>query len=118
MTTDLVSGSWPGFPRRIAVLGSTGTIGEKALSVVEAYPERFRVMSLAAGRGTERLAQQAARFRVPKVAIAAHEASVAFPPGTEVSHGGDAVSRLAADPEVDLVVNGIVGRAGRRGHDF
>ena len=111
MMPDL-SGPWPGFPRRIAVLGATGTIGEKALSVVDAYPERFRVMSLAAGRATPRLAEQAARFRVPRVAIAAEDGDIAFPSGTEVRRGKEEVSALAADRDVDLVVNGIVGRAG------
>ena len=112
MTEDKVRTAWPGFPRRIAVLGATGTIGEKALAVVEEYPGRFQVVSLAAGRASPRLAEQAARFRVRKVAIATEEARLAFPPGTEVSRGAEAVAALAADPDVDLVLNGIVGRAG------
>ncbi|HET9235521.1 MAG TPA: 1-deoxy-D-xylulose-5-phosphate reductoisomerase [Candidatus Eisenbacteria bacterium] len=112
MTQDVARTDWPVFPRRIAVLGATGTIGEKALAVVEQYPGRFQVVSLAAGRATPRLAEQAARFGVPKVAFATGEAGVAFPSGATVKRGGEAVAALAADPEVDLVLNGIVGRAG------
>jgi 1-deoxy-D-xylulose-5-phosphate reductoisomerase len=107
-------GLYPPFPRRIAVLGSTGSIGEKALAVVAQYPDRFQVTSLAAGGPSARLAEQAARFEVPRVGVAMGTGNdaPAFPSGTQLMEGTEAVAELAADPGVDLVVNGIVGRAG------
>ncbi|HEX2904429.1 MAG TPA: 1-deoxy-D-xylulose-5-phosphate reductoisomerase, partial [Jatrophihabitans sp.] len=57
-------------PRRIAVLGSTGSIGTQALEVIAQAPDRFRATVLAAGGGNlELLAEQAARHRVAHVAI-------------------------------------------------
>jgi len=106
--------SYPPFPRRVAVLGSTGSIGEKALAVVAQYPDRFRVQSLAAGRPSSRLADQASRFEVKQVAVAGDAGGepACFPSGLELRRGPAHVAELAADPEVDVVVNGIVGRAG------
>ena len=92
--------SFPPFPRTVAILGSTGSIGEKALAVAAQYPDRFRVKSLAAGRESARLAEQAQGFQVRTVAVASA-------PG-----GPERVAELASDPDVDVVVNGIVGRAG------
>jgi len=104
----------PGFPRRTAILGSTGTIGEKALAVVARHPDRFQVVSLAAGRSGARLAEQTAKTGARKAVLAQAnaEAPPSLPAGVTFSTGAEAVTRLASDPEVDLVVNGIVGRAG------
>ena len=49
--------------KRLAILGATGSIGVTTLSVVERYPERFRVVSLAAGKNIDRLARQIRFFR-------------------------------------------------------
>ncbi|MCE5192043.1 MAG: 1-deoxy-D-xylulose-5-phosphate reductoisomerase, partial [Actinomycetia bacterium] len=57
-------------PLRIAVLGSTGSIGRQTLDVAARFPERVRVVALAAGTNADSLAQQAAAFGVPDVAIA------------------------------------------------
>jgi hypothetical protein len=54
-------GTLPEFPRRTAILGSTGSIGEKALAVAARHPHRFRLMSLATGRSGARLAEQELR---------------------------------------------------------
>jgi len=50
-------------PIRIAILGSTGSIGQSALSVVDTHPDRVQVVALAAGQNTERLAAQVAKYR-------------------------------------------------------
>jgi len=50
-------------PRRIAVLGSTGSIGRQALDVIRQLPDRFEVVALAAGRNADLLAEQVAEFR-------------------------------------------------------
>ncbi len=110
----MIAGSFPPFPRRVAVLGSTGSIGEKALAVAAQYPDRFRVKSLAAGHESARLADQASRFEVKQVAVAgdSQREAACFPSGMELRKGADRVAELASDPDVDVVVNGIVGRAG------
>ena len=50
--------------KRIAILGSTGSIGQSTLRVVESYPERFRVTALAAGRNLERAIEQACLWQL------------------------------------------------------
>jgi 1-deoxy-D-xylulose-5-phosphate reductoisomerase len=56
--------------KRLAILGSTGSIGEQTLDVVSAHPERFDVVSLAAGRRVERLIEQTREFRPRVVSVA------------------------------------------------
>ena len=53
--------------KRIAILGSTGSIGRSALQVIEQFPNRFQVVALAAGRNVDLLIEQIQRFR-PKIA--------------------------------------------------
>ena len=57
-------------PKRLALLGSTGSVGEQSLAVAEAFPERYRVVALAAGRRIEKLADQVRRFRPELVSVA------------------------------------------------
>jgi len=101
--------------RDVAVLGSTGSVGRKALAVAERYPDRFRVVALAAGSPSRTLAEQAARHHPARVVVAAEDAAgfgSLLPAGTELGTGAKAVAELAGLPGVDLVVNGITGRAG------
>jgi 1-deoxy-D-xylulose-5-phosphate reductoisomerase len=95
----------------VAVLGSTGSIGGQALDVLAGLPETFRVVAIAAGRSTSRLAEQAARVRPAVVGIS--EASAAggldTPGGTAVVAGPDALVELATRDDVDLVVVGTGG---------
>jgi 1-deoxy-D-xylulose-5-phosphate reductoisomerase len=106
----------PGFPRRVAILGATGSIGEKALSVAERYPDRLRVTALAAHGSVEPLAAAARRCGASHVAVADAEQVPALrallPAGTRVDGGPEAVAALAALEDVDVVLNGIMGRAG------
>ncbi len=83
--------------RRVAVLGSTGSIGRQALDVLRAHPERFEVVGLVAGRGRDLLEAQAAEFKVRRAAL-----------------GAEAAVELASDPDVAVVLNAIVGAAGLR----
>ena len=57
--------------KRIAILGSTGSIGRSTLSVVEAYPERFQVVALAAGGNLDAAFEQARRWRPRLISVAA-----------------------------------------------
>jgi 1-deoxy-D-xylulose-5-phosphate reductoisomerase len=81
-------------PRRLAILGSTGSIGRQVVDVVLAQPEAFRVVAIATGSDRETLDAQAARLR-PEVAI--------------VGPSDDALAELATRDDVDLVVVGTGG---------
>jgi 1-deoxy-D-xylulose-5-phosphate reductoisomerase len=104
--------------KRLAILGSTGSVGVQALDVVAHFPDRFEVVGLAAGRNVARLAEQATRFRPRFVAIAdearAAELRRAVPAGTEVLAGDAGVVALAAHPQIDFVLAAISGGAGLR----
>lgn len=108
-------------PRRVILLGSTGSIGTQAVDVISRNPDRFEVAGLSAGRNVELLARQAVALRAPVVAAAdaseeelaeaighaADEAgSAAY--GPELLTGPHASSALAARP-ADVVLNGITG---------
>jgi 1-deoxy-D-xylulose-5-phosphate reductoisomerase len=95
--------------RRIAVLGSTGSIGQQTLEVVRWFPERFDVVALAAGSWSERFRQQVTEFR-PQIVVVGNSTGVGVPAG--VLHGVDGLSVAATAPEVDLVVMATVGQVG------
>jgi len=106
--------------RRIAILGSTGSIGRSTLSVVESYPERFQIVALAAGSNVEAAFEQAIRWK-PKVLSAAREADATVLrqrlqdknlKEIEVVHGATGNVRVSTHPDVDFVVSAIVGVAG------
>jgi 1-deoxy-D-xylulose-5-phosphate reductoisomerase len=106
--------------RHIAILGSTGSIGRSTLSVVEAYPERFQIVALAAGSNVDAACEQALRWK-PRVLSLACEADAdslrmrlkAQGLGDiEVVHGSAGTVRVSTHPEVDFVVSAIVGVAG------
>ncbi|WFS63748.1 1-deoxy-D-xylulose-5-phosphate reductoisomerase [Pseudodesulfovibrio thermohalotolerans] len=108
----------PSFPRRLAILGATGSIGDSALKVAAKHPERFTVKALAGGRNGRKLAELCARFRPEYAAVLTKEAGQEFlqnlPEGyaPELLVGPGAYVRLAAMDEVDLVLSSIVGAAG------
>lgn len=104
-------------PHRLAVLGSTGTIGRKVLSTVEEFPERFRVKALFAWRNVTRLAEQVRQFQPGIVGIGDETAAGGFdrsvlPPGAELRVGQGVAEAIAAGSATDVVVNAIVGSAG------
>ena len=103
--------------QRLAILGSTGSIGRSTLEVVRHHADRLEVTALAAfGSDLERLAAQAAEFGPRRIAVAdeaaAGELRGRLDPGIEVDGGAEALVRLAVDSEVDRVVAAIVGAAG------
>ena len=106
--------------KRIAILGSTGSIGRSTLSVVESYPERFQIISLAAGSNLDAAFEQARRW-MPRLLSIASETDAAILrkrlkqeglEGIEVVHGSAGAVKVATHPEVDFVVSAIVGVAG------
>jgi len=86
--------------RRVAVLGSTGSVGTQALELVRNHRDRYEVVALAAGRNSELLDAQRAEFGVRADLTRA----CADDPG--------ALAELAALPEADVVLNAVVGFAG------
>jgi 1-deoxy-D-xylulose-5-phosphate reductoisomerase len=100
----------------IAVLGSTGSIGRNTLEVIQGSSGRLRVVGLAAHRRLEALQQQALTHQPKWVVAADPERARLFPwhlpSNCELLRGPAGLERLAAAPEVDIVVAAIVGSAG------
>ena len=108
----------PPFPRRLCVLGATGSIGESALAVASDHPGQFEITALAGARNITRLAEQAARFRPPYLAVLDEAGATMLrgllPSGyhPEILWGPGAYVTLATLPEVQVVLSAIVGAAG------
>jgi len=106
--------------KRLAILGSTGSIGQSTLSIVEQFPERYQVAALAAGRNLDETFSQVSRWRPGIVSLATEELAgqlagrliQAGIRGIEVVHGTEGTVACATLPEADFVVSAIVGVAG------
>jgi 1-deoxy-D-xylulose-5-phosphate reductoisomerase len=94
---------------RVALLGSTGSIGRQAVEVLEAHPDRFTVVALATGRNVAELEAQARRLRPAVVALADGDAALDLPAATRRVTGDDALVALATRDDVDLVIVGTGG---------
>jgi 1-deoxy-D-xylulose-5-phosphate reductoisomerase len=94
--------------KRLAILGSTGSIGRSALAVVDAHADRLRVVGLAAGENAERLAEQAARYQPAVVAMgsagAVDRLTRAGTSARVAGAGRDGLVAVASHPDVDLVL--------------
>jgi len=105
---------------RIAILGSTGSIGRSTLKIVEAYPERFRVVTLAAGNNLDVAFEDAKRWKPKVISMATAQGADELRKklkavglsGIEVAEGTPGTVKVATHPEVDFVVSAIVGVAG------
>jgi 1-deoxy-D-xylulose-5-phosphate reductoisomerase len=105
--------------KKIALLGSTGSIGQSTLSICESHPERFHPIAFAAGSNLDAAFAQCVRWRPQLISLATEELAAllsarlkaeAIP--TEVVHGAAGTVQVATLPEVDFVVSAIVGVAG------
>jgi 1-deoxy-D-xylulose-5-phosphate reductoisomerase len=107
--------------KSISILGSTGSIGQSTLSVIESLSGKFVVSALAAGRDLDRLAEQAARFQprlvsvaeekdIPKLRESLRAAGVASMP--EIAYGEEGLIAVACLEGVDIVVSATVGAVG------
>jgi 1-deoxy-D-xylulose-5-phosphate reductoisomerase len=118
-----------GGPKRLSVIGSTGSVGDRTLAVAEAFPERYRVVALAAGHNIDKLAEQVRRFRPEIVSVADATGADALRRRVgslevHVETGAEGLDAVAMHP-ADLVVAGLVGALGlrptltaiRAGHD-
>ncbi len=102
-------------PRSVALLGATGSIGRSALSVFEALPERFRVVSMSAGSNLDVLLPAIARFRPAVVSVKEREAADRVRrefPGLRVGFGEQGMIDVATHPEAEVVLGAVVGAAG------
>jgi len=101
--------------RGLSILGSTGSIGTSTLDVVRSHPNRFRVISLAAGRNLDLLRRQMVEHRPALVSVAgsddARRLASEFP-GTEVVAGAEGLERAACHEEVEMVMAALVGSIG------
>lgn len=107
--------------KRLAILGSTGSIGANTLAVVDRHPDRFAVVALSADRQVDRLFDQCLRYRPRYAAMADAAAAGRLQKKVresgldcEVLSGAAGLEQIAAAPEVDAVMAAIVGSAGLR----
>jgi 1-deoxy-D-xylulose-5-phosphate reductoisomerase len=104
--------------KRVAILGSTGSIGRNAVAVAASHPEEFQVVALAAGRNVAVLAEQVQQLRPALVSVQdetlARElrARLSGAAGPEILFGPEGAMAVAAVPEADLVVSAMVGAVG------
>jgi 1-deoxy-D-xylulose-5-phosphate reductoisomerase len=106
--------------KNLAILGSTGSIGQSTLSIVEQFPERYSVATLAAGRNIDEAFAQTVRWRPKLVSLATEELAGQLAgrlrqsgiSGIETAHGAAGTIACATHAEADFVVSAIVGVAG------
>lgn len=106
--------------KRLCILGSTGSIGQSTLSIVEQFPERYCIATLAAGRNLDEAFRQAERWHPRLMSLATEELAEALRTrlaaaglaDIEVVHGTAGTVACATHSEVDFVVSAIVGVAG------
>jgi 1-deoxy-D-xylulose-5-phosphate reductoisomerase len=106
--------------KRLAILGSTGSIGQSTLSIVEQFPDRYSVASLAAGRNVDEAFAQTLRWRPKMVSLVTEELAADLTrrlsktgiTGVEVVYGSSGTVACSTSPDADFVVSAIVGVAG------
>ena len=107
----------PACPKRVCVLGSTGSIGTQTLDVARRHPEFVKIVALSANTQAELLLEQAREFSVEHAVLANVEIAEAWRArfaeiGATLHAGSEAIVALCNLPEVDMVVNSLVGAAG------
>ena len=107
----------PACPKRVCVLGSTGSIGTQTLDVARRHPEFVKIVALSANTQAEPLFEQAREFSVEHAVLANAEIAEAWRArfaeiGATLHAGPEAIVELCNLPEVDMVVNSLVGAAG------
>src|SRR5271156_6143106 len=114
--------------KKIAILGSTGSIGRQCFKVIDAHPGRFEVVALAAGSNIALAAEQVAKYRPQVVSVAtesgARELCAALKknrghkdpaqPSLEILFGAEGIERVATHPDAEMVVSAAVGVVGLR----
>ena len=107
--------------KRIAILGSTGSIGKSTLNIVESFPDRFSVVSMAAGNNVDLAFEQARRWHPEILSMGTPEAAnqlfdkltqAGLNSEVEVVHGSSGTVKVSTHPDANFVVSAIVGVAG------
>ncbi len=103
--------------KSLAILGSTGSVGVTTLDVVSRFPDRFRVVAMAAGRNLDRLAAQVTTFRPELVSVATpeHARELSARLGEHrvtILHGAEGALAVATHPEAEIVMSALVGALG------
>ncbi len=102
--------------KKIAILGSTGSIGRNTLDIIARFPDRFEVVGLAAGENVKLLAEQVWKFRPQVVSckhkIVAEKIQKKLPPETKLLIGEEGAIVVATHPDADLIVSAMVGAVG------
>jgi 1-deoxy-D-xylulose-5-phosphate reductoisomerase len=103
--------------KAISIIGSTGSVGATTLDVVARFPDRFRVVAMAAGRNLELLADQIRRFRPQLVSVETPElardlADRIRPHEVTILHGNEGAIAVATHPEAKLLMSALVGALG------
>jgi len=101
------------FPKKLVILGATGSIGTSTLRVIRKHPEKLKLIGISAYQSAEKLFSIAHDFKVSKIHL--HQPSsksIELPIGCELSHGNQGLLDLAACEEADIVLIAVVGAAG------
>lgn len=103
--------------KRIAILGSTGSIGTQALDVISAQPENFEIEVLTAGSNADLLISQALKFKPNSVVIGdenkySYVKDTLWNEGIKVYAGANALKQIVESTEIDMVLTALVGAAG------
>jgi len=101
--------------KRITILGSTGSIGQQTLEIIESYPDKFKIVGLTTNSNIELLKEQILRFSPTHVAVTDEYSSYRLQNSnlnTKVITSEDRLCQIAAFPENDIILNAIVGIAG------
>jgi 1-deoxy-D-xylulose-5-phosphate reductoisomerase len=104
--------------KNIAILGSTGSIGTQTIEVVEAHPEQFRIVALAAGSNVPLIIEQINRLKPDLVSVGskdiADQVHLHIPSQVTLTYGSEGLIDVATHPKAELLVTGIVGSIGLR----
>jgi 1-deoxy-D-xylulose-5-phosphate reductoisomerase len=95
--------------KRIAILGSTGSIGRQTLDVVRAFPDEFDVVALSAWSNRDLLLAQAKEFHPTLLSSKEQWPAESLPPGTRIA---ETLEEIVTNPDVDLIIQGMVGNIG------
>jgi len=106
--------------KQIAVLGATGSIGTSCLEVISRHKDRMQLVAITAHRNWEQLALLSRQFDplwsvISDASLRDSVSRTAFSPKTELLFGAESIETVAADPQIEFVMAGIVGAAGLRG---
>jgi len=102
-------------PKRVSILGSTGSIGRNTLEIVRQFPTKFQIYALSCKNSTEILADQIREFHPKFASVGSRKQALDLKesfPETKFLWGTDGLSKISSDKKVDLLVAGIVGSAG------